>query len=254
MDLSYTKLQQHLSAQVKNKEGFRFCLKVSYFNVVRREVTWYLGLVDGKEHKGEHCSAKQKWWMGKKVTVNNALKNKNQLGRDATIWQGMRSWLAMCMWAKKEPNLTEYQNWRKKSETIDYRYLVPEFDKTLSTAAEEGQRKGRAPSNAVYWGPSFSLVWRQWWFCRTCSNSSYRCAFNDAKKSDCSVLQRWSQPCKTGQGNEKEMQTNWKTNNWQLTTTTSITKNNQPVQCLWCRSEGCLVARRLFLSLKMKFP
>ena len=129
MDLSYTKLQQHLRAQVKNKEGFRFCLKVSYFNVVRREVTWYLGLVDGKELNGEHCSAKQKWWMGKKVTVINALQNKNELGRDATVLQFMRSWLAMCMWAKKEPNLTEYQNWRKKSETTCsptvYRPKVP---------------------------------------------------------------------------------------------------------------------------------
>ena len=113
--------------------------------------------------------------MGKKVTVINALQNKNELGRDATVLQYMRSWLAMCMWAKKEPNLTEYQNWRKKSETIDYRYLVPEFDKTLSTAAEEGQRKGRAPSNAVYWGPSFSLVRRQWWFCRAWSNPYLTC-------------------------------------------------------------------------------
>ena len=43
-------------------------------------------------------------------------------------------------------------------QSIDQRYLVPEFDKALSTAAEEGQRKGRAPSNAVYWGPSFLQV------------------------------------------------------------------------------------------------
>ena len=58
---------------------------------------------------------------------------------------------------------------------MDYRYLVPEFDKTFSTAAEEGQRKGRAPSNAVYWGPSFSLVRRQWWFCRAWSNPYLTC-------------------------------------------------------------------------------